>query len=161
MIPGTIGWNYYQLSDPERDIENAIACKLLQATEKIHYSVAYTPNLGNRFTLFIVHIGKDPSQKMDVISTIVKTPSTEFYDYEYINKGDYYCFYTVPITLSMVASNLWISDKNCEHKSFYFNNENVFCEGKYISWGFPQGIIDFEIREKNNSIQLPKIRNLN
>lgn len=143
MRPTTASWNYYHKTHDPSNGFNSVTCALEQATSRIPYSLFYSPKLQNDYTIFIVHITQDVTGTMDVIATTLKTPEVPFTNEEYIQAGDYYASYVLPHSADIVGCTLSISVNNTDQKIFYFNNENIFIPGQFITWGVPAGVIDF------------------
>lgn len=143
MIPSIVSWNYYNRNLGSNSGYSSITAVLHQATERIHYSLFYSPKLQNDFTIFIVHITKDVTGTMDVISTVLKTPECPFRDEEYIYPGDYFTSFVLPYTANVVGCALSIGRAPDDRKIFYFNNTDIFLPDQFTTWGFPAGLIDF------------------
>lgn len=143
FTPSTVSWKYIQKSENKNIPVNTICCKLEKAEKRTPYSLLYTPNLGAQFTMFIVHIGRDFCSKLDVVSTCLKTSPNSFFDYETFEKDDYYCCFVIPYKLDIIGFCLQVETENNAKKIFYFDNENIFREDKYTTWGFPSELIIF------------------
>lgn len=151
MKLSSVSWNYYKRDQDPLNGFNSVTCKLEQATRKMHYSLFYSPKLQNNFTIFIVHITRDATGTMDVIATTMKTPETAFEENEYIHPGDYYAYYVLPYNADIIGCMLSVSGSNPDNKCFYFNNENIFIPGHFVTWGIPAGIIDFRVEKESTN----------
>lgn len=160
MIPGRVSWKYSFTGRNVNTATNFVTCRLQQATNRMSYQSLYSPAMGTKYTMFIVHIFNDPVSNMDIISTSLKNSQSEYLDNEIIHPNDYYCTFAFPYENDILSCSLTVHDNIQDNKFLFFDNIMVFDLNRFNMWCLPEGYFNF-LPQPQEPIQLTSFDDLN